>query len=498
VTVPTYSAGDEARRSGVWLSRTVQVLTLFLVLRIVSLWFNATELFFDEAQYWVWAGEPAFGYYSKPPMLAWIIAAVTGVCGDSEFCIRLASPVLHTAAALIIYLIATFLFDPRIGFWSALFYATLPAVSLSSTLISTDVPLLFFWAAALYAFLRFEEADDLPWAFALGLALGGGLMSKYAMLYFLPCAAIYSLLVAERPHVFARGRFWLALAIAFACLLPNLVWNYANAFVTAAHTGDNIGWGGGFPHLQEFAEFFFSQFAVFGPILFGIYLAGIYRLPAEGMNRQQLFLLCFSVPVLLMICVQALMSKAYANWAAVTYVAATVLVVELMVNRIPDWWRKLSLPIHIGVFAVLGVAVIFSRPGQLPLPENFRPFARMQGAREIAAAARREIAQGQYAVLLSDDRRMSSLMGYYLRDLAISPRAWRWGETPSDHFELTRSYREEPGGPVFYMTQLRNPADIVGNFADVEFLGDIEPTAGEIRRVWFYRLVGYQEAGSSE
>jgi hypothetical protein len=37
-----------------------------LALRIVGLWFNQTDLFFDEAQYWSWGKEPAFGYYSKP------------------------------------------------------------------------------------------------------------------------------------------------------------------------------------------------------------------------------------------------------------------------------------------------------------------------------------------------------------------------------------------------------------------------------------------------
>ena len=49
--------------------------------------------------------------------------------------------------------------------------------------------------------------------------------------------------------------------------------------------------------------------------------------------------MCFSVPVLALIVFQALMSKAYANWAALTYVAATVLVTDLMINRIPEWWH---------------------------------------------------------------------------------------------------------------------------------------------------------------
>src|SRR5690606_2484437 len=106
-------------------------------------------------------------------------------------------------------------------------------------------------------------------------------MSKYAMIYFLPCAILYCLLVTERPHFLARRNFWLMPGVAALCVLPNLWWNYANGFVTASHTGTNIGWGGEFPQLGAFAEFFLSQFAVFGPILFGIYLAALARLPRE-------------------------------------------------------------------------------------------------------------------------------------------------------------------------------------------------------------------------
>ncbi|MCG6859268.1 MAG: glycosyltransferase family 39 protein [Salaquimonas sp.] len=474
-----------------WLQRTVLLLGVILVLRLVSLWFNNTELFFDEAQYWVWGKEPAFGYFSKPPVLAWIIGAVTGVCGDSEFCVRLMSPVIHTATAFTIFLIATKLFDPRTGFWSAVVYATLPAVSLSSILVSTDVPLLFFWAVALLAFLHFEETDKLKWAVLLGLALGAGMMSKYAMIYFLPCTIIYSLIVSERPHVLSRWGFWLAIAIGAAMLAPNVIWNLQNGFATVGHTGENIGWDGRL-HFGRFAEFLGSQFGVMGPILFGIFLVAIFRLIVEGMNRQQLFLLCFSVPVLALIIVQSLMSKAYANWAALTYVAATVLVTDLMVNLIPDWWHRTSMWLHTAVFAIIAVAVAFSAPGQLPLPGNASPFDRMHGSREVAAALAAQAAKDQYSAVMVDNRRLASLMLYYMRQRPEKIVSWRWDEFPDDHFELTRAYQDHPSEPVLYMTDLRNPYEIVSAFSDVELLGSMKPSAGYIGQVWFYALRGFK------
>ncbi|MCB1460735.1 MAG: glycosyltransferase family 39 protein, partial [Nitratireductor sp.] len=68
-----------------WQRLAIIVLGAILAARIVSLWFNNTELFFDEAQYWAWGKEPAFGYFSKPPLLAWIIGLVTAIFGNSEF-----------------------------------------------------------------------------------------------------------------------------------------------------------------------------------------------------------------------------------------------------------------------------------------------------------------------------------------------------------------------------------------------------------------------------
>ena len=120
-------------------------LAVLLAVRLVGLSFNATDLFFDEAQYWSWSREPAFGYYSKPPLIAWIIGLATTVCGDSTACIRLPAPLLHTATAVVVYLIGKRLHGTRVGLWSGLAFATLPGVSLSSSIISTDVPLLACW-----------------------------------------------------------------------------------------------------------------------------------------------------------------------------------------------------------------------------------------------------------------------------------------------------------------------------------------------------------------
>src|SRR5229473_4571687 len=118
-------------------------------LRLLWLALQPADLFPDEAQYWVWSQQLALGYYSKPPLVAWLIALTTGLFGDSEFAIRLSAPLLHAGTAVFIYAIGTRLYDSRVGLWSALAYTSLPGASVSAFIISTDAPLLLFWAAAL-------------------------------------------------------------------------------------------------------------------------------------------------------------------------------------------------------------------------------------------------------------------------------------------------------------------------------------------------------------
>ncbi len=184
-----------------WFSVVLAGLAALLCVRLLALYVNGTDLFFDEAQYWAWSEDPALGYFSKPPLIAWIIGAATTACGPEETCVRLPSPLLHTATALVVFWLGRRLYDDRIGALCALAFATLPGVSLSAGLISTDVPLLLCWALALVGFAALFETDELWPALLLGAAFGAGLNAKYAMAWFVGCVAVYLVMTPERRAV---------------------------------------------------------------------------------------------------------------------------------------------------------------------------------------------------------------------------------------------------------------------------------------------------------
>src|ERR1700745_166767 len=111
------------RAYGVWALVAVIAIT---AARLVLLAVQSADLYPDEAQYWLWSLHPALGYYSKPPLVGWLIAATTALVGDSEFGIRLAAPFLHFGAGLLIFASARRLYSPRIAAWSAIAYGSLP------------------------------------------------------------------------------------------------------------------------------------------------------------------------------------------------------------------------------------------------------------------------------------------------------------------------------------------------------------------------------------
>ena len=493
----TVSTGIEAKnRDARWILILLGGLAALLCLRLLALAFNLTDLFFDEAQYWAWGEELDFGYYSKPPLIAWIIRAATETCGLGEACIRTPSPILHTLTALGVFLLGRQLYDTRTGALAGLAFATLPGVSLSAALISTDVPLLLFWALALFAFSVLLKTDKLWPALLLGLALGVGLNAKYAMGWFVLCAAVYVVFVPERRTLLRDYRIYLALALGVALIVPNLIWNYTNSFATFSHTADNAHWEGSILHPIKALEFFGAQFGVFGPVLFGAYLVIVWRAWKGELKEPDRMLLAFSLPIITVILIQAFISRAHANWAATAYVAATVLVVATMIRDDAWGWLKGSFAVNVALLVLISGGMLAA--GRVTLPVKPDPFARILGWRNVAEATQSELAKARaqgrpFAAVLSEDRAVTSELLYYMRDEPTPVFAWREG-APHDHFELTRPFAPSAGEPVLLVRLGGDSGPATAGFTTIEKIGEGELPAGENahRRVTFYALSGYK------
>src|SRR4051812_46140603 len=348
------------------LGLAVALIGTLTVIRVVGLHASVVDLFFDEAQYWAWSRELAFGYFSKPPLLAWTIAGAERVCGASEACIRAPAPLLYFGTSLLVYAIARMLYDARVAFFAALSTALAMGTAFSSRIISTDVPLLFFWALALLAYVKLLDGAPRWWAAVLGLALGLGLMAKYAMVYFLLSVALTAALDRDARALLRTPAPWIAVAIAVLVVVPNIVWNFENGFATYRHTGDNIQGGGLEFSLRNGLAFFASQFVVFGPVVFAVLLAAIARIASPAMSRADRLMLAFALPPLVLVGGLGFVTRALANWAAPAFVSAVIVAVAILLRR--GAWKWLAFSLGLGVAAQALLVVTDAMATRLHVP----------------------------------------------------------------------------------------------------------------------------------
>jgi len=443
--------------------------------RLLWLAFQSAGLYPDEAQYWFWSRHLAFGYYSKPPLVAWLIALTTALFGNGEFAVRLSAPLLHAVASAFVYGVGRRLYDRRIGYWSAIAYATLPGVSLSAFLISTDAVLLPCWAAALYAFIRAREDDAIGWWIATGCAIGLGLLAKYAMAYWLLSAFGLALLrPSERGHL--RGLL-VALGVAALIVAPNAWWNWGHHFATYLHTRDNADLGGALFHPDELGYFVLSQLGVFGPIYFVAMLALIAASTRCGGPPARL-LIAFTWPSLTIIALVSLLSRAQPNWAAPAYVSAVILVVEAALRR--GWRRTLifSIALHLGAAgALFGGSELIASEG-LHVPAKLDPLHRLRGWRTLGDAVAKELADHPGLRLISDDREIVAALIYYVHPHPFDAVIWDPVPGVSNQWDLENNLSRHRGENFLAVTVHRLADQMRKDFAELTELTTIDIKSG--------------------
>lgn len=413
-----------------------------LLVRIIWLFYTDIPLFADEAQYWFWSLSPDWGYYSKPPMLSWVIFLTTSVLGDSEFAIRISSTILHFFTSYIIYLIALSLKPLAIkeAKYAALAYFTMPAVFLSSMIISTDPLLLFFWALTLLFFIKAQKSDTMQNWLGVGVFLGMGMLSKYNMAIFIISAGLFYIIKNRSICFLQNKKIWLASLIALLIFSPNIWWNFHNHFVSFQHTAELASQQHSLLNrLMKVLEFGLAQFAVMGPILFVLAILSLRNM------KSHMLLSCFTWPFLLIIMLVAFKSKAYANWAAPTYIAGVILAVFTAFKMQRVKWIQYSIVFH----CIIGLGIMSYQPIMqhfaLPLNAKTDVFFRMRGAKELATEVLKLHQLYPNATIAVAERKPLALLHYYTRMHQLKLIKWNPDGRITDHFALIAepiSYKE--------------------------------------------------------
>ena len=411
--------------------------------RVSCLFLTPLELYPDEAQYWAWSRHLAWGYFSKPPMIAWLIAATTAIGGNGEAWVRLSAPLLHGGAALAVAAAAARLYGRRTAAWAAAVYTLMPGVQLSSGVIATDAPLLCALSLALWAYAQLWTRPSLPAAAGLGAALGLACLSKYAGLYVAGGLLLHAAVDARARAAWSPLRLASAVGLALLLVAPNLAWNAAHHFQTVAHTAADADWRdpaeassrtSGALDPRGPLGFVAGQFVVFGPVPFGVLAvgAGLALARRRRLAGADGLLLALAAPPLAIVLVEAVLARANANWAAAAYPPAAALAAAWLGDGPrARAWRGAGL----GLQAALAVAFLVAAvdPALADAAGLGATFKRARGWRETTARIDRYVrglqARGPVTALAVDDRFLFNALTYYGRDgigAAPAPRLRMW------------------------------------------------------------------------
>lgn len=387
-------------------------LTLLTLFRVYFILHGPLDLSPDEAHYWEWSRRLDLSYYSKGPMIAYLIAISTSLFGDNPFGVRIFAVVCSFLSSLFIYKVGTKLFNEKVGYISGVLFQFTPLFSTYGVVFTIDAPFIFFWIFSTYLFLLVVDGKKLWWL-VLGGVIGFGLLTKYTMAFFYICMFIYFL---KKREFFKNPWIYACLIISIVVFSPVIIWNFQHDWVTLKHTAGQAHIYEGFKvSLKYLGEFIGSQLIVVTPLVFTVALYFLLKPKTIGVFSSHYsswwFCVCFSIPIFVFFLLKSIQGKVQANWAAPAYIPFLFLIAYAFEKKL---YKKLiisSITVAF-VFTALTYAVPFFN-----LPAKLDPSSRLKGWKELGnkvSEVKRELEKVGNVVIFSDRYQISSELAFYV------------------------------------------------------------------------------------
>ena len=452
-------------------SRSTRLLLLgtllFAVARLLFVHFGTLDLSPDEAQYWDWSRQLDWSYYSKGPLVAWLLWLTTHLAGSTEVGVRLMAISLQAILVITSYtLVCRLSPDEKTGRragWLAFWVLQLtPLFGAGGLLVAPDAPATVCWALSLLVLSQIEWDSAQPqWRrfLLLGLLLGLGGLGKYTVAMFYPLGLLYLSIDATRRQWLWRPQPYVAGLVSGLCVLPILYWNSQHDWASFQHVLGQAGGGRAFQPLLTLGDFLAGQAGALGGLLFIPLVVYIYRGPRAQQGR---LLWWFGVPVLALFLLKALTAKVQPNWP-VLGVYGTTMGMTIWLAQAARGWRltaiaglvmaaALTVPLH-DTFLLRHMGVQY--------PVKHDPLKVMWGWAELGKALGLERAElGDLPVLTTRYQTASELAFYTPGQphvLYVNPGYrrrnqydyWPWPKSlPTDMFYVRESHDDVTIDPV--------------------------------------------------
>ncbi len=404
------------------------------VFRIYYILHGPLDLGPDEAHYWEWSRRLDLSYYSKGPMIAYLIYIGTSIFGDTVFGIRIMAVVFSALSSIYLFKLVNEMYPDKqangesqkangnsIALISALLLQIIPLFAPFGVIFTIDSPFIFFWILSLYVFWKaiFEgqrARDNGQW-FLLGIVVGFGLLTKYTTAFFYLCSFLF-LLFSEKRHLLKTFKPYTALLISLLVFSPVIIWNFQHDWVTIKHTAGQAHVAEGIKlSLKTFIEFFGSQIGIITPILFVMMCLSIFKLQKSESGLRSKFLFWFFVPVIVFFLLKSIQGKVQPNWAMTGYITGIIAFARYSVGKKAKGKGRKGIAAIAVLFAVV-VTVISHYPSIIKLPVKLDPSSRLRGWKELGVEVGKiydSISEKGEMFIFSDRYQVSSELAFYVK-----------------------------------------------------------------------------------
>ncbi|MFN0065683.1 MAG: ArnT family glycosyltransferase [Chlamydiales bacterium] len=389
-----------------WL---IFLLVLKAGISLLLIAFYNVNLAPDEAQYWTWSQALDWGYYSKPPAIAWQIFLTTSFLGNNEFGIRFGAVLVSFFLPLVIFATAQASeLSPRASFWAGVVTAFSPLGIFLSFIASTDGGMMLFLSLGILAVVKGIYDDDGPNYPIVGGWILLGALYKWTAFILWPVTLFFLLF-------YPRLRKWsilFGILISLCALIPILYWNAGHDWATFRHVGRTVIHKAS-THGSNFFDFFFAQIGLLSPVYWVLLILSYFYM------RSKSVIYCAAFPFLLVVYfIMALVKHMQPNWAAFLYPVASIPIAWYSIEKI----RSGRIWLHLGtwlavLFSTFAIAIPLMQEqnfwSALPIPYKANPFRQNVGWSNLPKLLEQSGYNPKTDFLFGDKYQTASLLSFY-------------------------------------------------------------------------------------
>lgn len=403
---------------------TLCILALVAIFKLVYFSFSNHSIFTEEAQYWLWSKHLDWNYYSKPLMIAVYNFISTAIFGDTDFAIKFNAVLFSFLTAWVVFELALTIYKKRnIAFWASMTLTIMPFFHLGSIFHTTDSSLYFFWILSLYLIWKALESDRMKWWILAGIATVFGILSKNIMVLTLPILGLY-LLLTDKKRFFTKGP-WLYVLVSCLSLIPILIWNIQNDFVTFKHVGTLGGIEGEkksltlIQSIKYIGEYVGGQLGFLSPFFIPVLWMSFKKVKLRT-DPRTLFLVLPTIVIWTLFFVMAIFKNVNVNWPAFGMLTLPILMAHYL-DVASEKWKKYTLVSGIltgSLLLILFFPAPFDAIGfKKVLKPSKDPMNRLAGYREMGARVDflKDSLELDDSFVFSDSYHLSSEMAFYVQ-----------------------------------------------------------------------------------